>query len=730
MGRLLVTMITQLRNSMTIFSKKFSDSVKLLESKRGGQWSIGLPLGIGKPNPMINYIYDHAKSNKNVNIEIFTALSLEIPHGKSLLEQRFLKGFTQRFFGQYPELDYIKDVKNNCVPENITVREFYMQSGTMLHSKTAQKNIVTSNYTHVARDMVDRGVNVILQMVAVKRSETGTQYCLSSNPDLTFDILKTAKLNSKQRPVVIGMVNEYLPFMGGQAAVEADFFDLIHDHSPDYFELFATPAQPINVTDYSIGLLASSLIQDGGTLQIGIGSLADAMVYCTELRQQNNKIYKDLLDETKISQKFINLIEKIGGTGEFKQGLYAASEMFVEGFVHLYKAGILTRKVYPDAQIQALLNEQKITENIESGVIKNLLKWNVIDEIITAQTFLRLQHLGIFKAELTFHNDRITDSAGREYSNDLHDDTNLAAIEQHCIGSSLQHGVLLHAGFYMGSKRFYQWLHALDNDKKSLFQMTPISQVNQLYGSEVLDKVQRINARFINTCMKVDVLGAAASDSLDDHQVVSGVGGQYNFVAMAHALDDGRSILMLRSVHARKDTVESNVVWKYGYCTIPRHLRDIVITEYGMTDLRGQSDEVCVQRMICIADSRFQEDLRVKAVAHQKLSANWQVPIEFKNNTPEMITQQFHAVQEQGYFPAFPYGDDFTHDEKTIIRALEWLTLNTKNKLATLLTVSKALFLSPAPKELPYLKIMKLYNVSTFKEKFYAKLFIYALRQS
>ncbi len=713
---------------MTSVTTQFSDSVNWLQNKLGDQWIIGTPLGIGKPNPLINELYKHAKNNPQLKMEIFTALSLEVPHGNSLLERRFLQSFSQRFFGQYPELSYISDVKHNTVPENITLREFYMQSGKMLRSKTAQRNYVSSNYTHVARDMVDRDVNIILQMVAVKRTDQGVQYGLSCNPDLTLDILNTAKRKGKPRPIVIGMVNEHLPFMGGAAAVNADFFDLIHDNPSDYFEPFATPAQPINVTDYSIGLLVSSLVQDGGTLQIGIGSLADAMVYCTQIRQQNNGIYQDLLNETGIAEKFKATIKQSGGTAPFEQGLYAASEMFVEGFAHLYEAGILNRKVYPDAQIQALLNEQKITEKIESGLIKNLLDWRIIDEVITARTFHRLQHLGIFKAELSFNQGQITDETGQVYATDLHDEKNLAAIEQHCLGSQLNHGVVLHAAFYMGSKRFYQWLHGLDDEKKTLFQMTPVSQINELYGGEALDRVQRIKARFINTCMKVDVLGAAASDSLENHQVVSGVGGQYNFVAMAHALDDSRSVLMLRSVHASKKTVESNVVWKYGYCTIPRHLRDIVVTEYGIADLRGQSDEVCIQRMICIADSRFQEGLRVQAVEYRKLSADWQIPKEFKNNTPEMIASQLNSAQAKGFFPAYPFGEDFTADEKVLIDALKWLKLNTRNKYATLLTLFKAQFVRAADKERRYLKIMQLDQVNTFKEKLSAKLLVFALR--
>ena len=281
---------------MTVISTNFAASVELLQSKLGSQWIVGTPLGIGKPNPLINHLYQHAKDDNAVSLEIFTALSLEVPHGNSLLERRFLKSFGQRFFGQYPELAYIDDVKHETVPANITVREFYMQSGKMLLAKTAQQNYVSSNYTHVARDMVDRKVNVILQMIAVQRTATGDRYSLSCNPDLTLDIVRIADRKGAARPIVIGMVNEHLPFMSGQAEVSADFFDLIHDNPDHYFEPFATPAQAISLSDYSIGLLTSCLIKDGGTLQIGIGSLADALVYSTQLRHQNNSAVFDATD--------------------------------------------------------------------------------------------------------------------------------------------------------------------------------------------------------------------------------------------------------------------------------------------------------------------------------------------------------------------------------------------------------------------------------------------------
>ena len=46
--------------------------------------------------------------------------------------------------------------------------------------------------------------------------------------------------------------------------------------------------------------------------------------------------------------------------------------------------------------------------------------------------------------------------------------------------------------------------------------------------------------------------------------MVSGVGGQYNFVAMSHALPDARLLMMLRSTHEHRDGTHSSIVWNYG----------------------------------------------------------------------------------------------------------------------------------------------------------------------
>ncbi len=102
-------------------------------------------------------------------------------------------------------------------------------------------------------------------------------------------------------------------------------------------------------------------------------------------------------------------------------------------------------------------------------------------------------------------------------------------------------------------------------------------------------------------------------DGLDDGRIVSGVGGQYNFVSQAFALPDARSVIALRATREKDGETLSNVVFSYGHQTIPRHLRDIVVTEYGIADLRGKPDAEVVAAMLDITDSRFQAELLARA---------------------------------------------------------------------------------------------------------------------
>ena len=94
----------------------------------------------------------------------------------------------------------------------------------------------------------------------------------------------------------------------------------------------------------------------------------------------------------------------------------------------------------------------------------------------------------------------------------------------------------LHGAFFLGPKSFYRALREMTPEQIARIQMMPVSFTNELYGDEDAKRRARVDARFVNNAMMATLMGAAVSDGLEDGQVVSGVGGQYNFVAQAFAL--------------------------------------------------------------------------------------------------------------------------------------------------------------------------------------------------
>jgi acyl-CoA hydrolase len=229
----------------------------------------------------------------------------------------------------------------------------------------------------------------------------------------------------------------------------------------------------------------------------------------------------------------------------------------------------------------------------------------------------------------------------------------------------------LHGAFFLGTKRFYQWLANLSQRDFHGLNMTKVSMVNDLYDPhEMAIRRQRKNARFSNTCMNVTLLGAAASETLENGQVISGVGGQYNFVAMSHELPDSKSVLMLRSVRTKNGKRTSNIVWGHEYATIPRHLRDVVVTEYGIADLRGKSDSEVIKQLINVADAEFQAGLLQTAKANGKIELDYQIPDWAKRNTLQNLKNFISHYQEKNFFPPYPFGSDFTETEQRLYAAL------------------------------------------------------------
>ena len=269
--------------------------------------------------------------------------------------------------------------------------------------------------------------------------------------------------------------------------------------------------------------------------------------------------------------------------------------------------------------------------------------------------------------------------------------------------------MLLTGGFFIGPRDFYDTLRTLPEAELRQFEMTGVEDANQLYGNEGLRALQRKDGRFCNTALKATLLGNIVSDGLEDGTVVSGVGGQYNFVAMAHALPDARLVMMLKSTRHEGGKTLSNIVYNYGHVTIPRHLRDIIVTEYGIADIRGRSDAEIIQALLNVADSRFQDELLAEAKRHKKLPEGYEIPEQHRHNTPERLSALLKGHKAQGLFPPFPYGSEFTRAEMILAQALKGLKAKSApGHEAEMAAAMKSLPPSVPPQVLPLLERMGL----------------------
>jgi hypothetical protein len=615
--------------------KFFSDPDAIAEDiirDVGARLVVGLPLGLGKANHIVNALYARATADRSIDLTFFSALTLEKPKPNNLLERRFITPVIERLFGGYPDLAYAEPLRRGELPPNIRVIEFFFLAGRWLHVAPAQQNYISANYTHASSYLLAAGLNVVTQLVAKCVVDGVTRYSLSCNTDTTLDVLR-ARAEGRAAFKLVGQVNSELPFMPGPGDLPADEFSAVLDSPAADFPLFAPPSEPIGDTKYAIGLHAAGLVRDGGTLQIGIGQIGDALAQGLIVRHRDGAGFRDIMRRLSPATASSLMLE----SSSFEKGLYGVSEMVTEAFIGLIDAGIVKRAV---------------------------------------------------------------------------------------------DGIILHGAFFLGPKSFYRALREMAPDEIARIRMMPVSYTNELYGGEEERRAARVDARFVNSTMMATLLGAAVSDGLEDGQVVSGVGGQYNFVAQAFALPAARSILALEATRLSGGKPRSNICWTYGHETIPRHLRDIVVTEYGVADLRGKSDADVIAAMLSVADSRFQGELARAAKDAGKLRKSFEIPSSHRENAPERIVAALKPAREAGLLPSFPFGSDFTAVEQRLIPALQTLQQAQHLPLQLARMLWRGLTRVPSAADVECLARLGLDRPKTFAERAYRALVSAALKRA
>jgi Acetyl-CoA hydrolase/transferase C-terminal domain len=199
---------------------------------------------------------------------------------------------------------------------------------------------------------------------------------------------------------------------------------------------------------------------------------------------------------------------------------------------------------------------------------------------------------------------------------------------------------------------------------------------------------------------------------------------------MAHDLPGARSVLCIRSTRGHGKQLQSNVVPFYGYTTIPKHLRDVVVTEYGVADLRGQSDSDVIKRLINIADARFQDELLDFAKEHGKVAHDYCIPEAARHNTPARLHAVLAPLQHDGLLPDYPFGTELTGQEIALAASLRRIKSLSEEPGHFLSAAFKALLHRADPDAAkPFLERMQLEHPDTTKDFLIQQLLLLELEE-
>ncbi len=154
------------------------------------------------------------------------------------------------------------------------------------------------------------------------------------------------------------------------------------------------------------------------------------------------------------------------------------------------------------------------------------------------------------------------------------------------------------SGFVIGSRKLYDYI----NNNSDVIQLNT-SYVND---PQVIRKNPKVVA--INSAVEIDLTGQVCADSIGP-RIISGAGGQMDFINGAALSDDGKSIIALTS-RTRHGVSRIVAGLKTGAGVVsPRSHVHYIITEYGVADLFGKTLAERAKALINIAHPDDREAL-------------------------------------------------------------------------------------------------------------------------
>ncbi len=157
-------------------------------------------------------------------------------------------------------------------------------------------------------------------------------------------------------------------------------------------------------------------------------------------------------------------------------------------------------------------------------------------------------------------------------------------------------------GALIGTKRLYQFAHRNP-------QIGMRSAANT-HGQSALSRLSRLVT--INSAMEVDLTGQVNAEQSGAY--VGGTGGQVDYVRAGARSPGGRSIIALPAT-AKGGKISRITTALSGPVTTARSDVDVIVTEFGAAELKGQTLAERARRLVRIAHPDFREELDKKAHA-------------------------------------------------------------------------------------------------------------------
>ena len=302
---------------------------------------VGLPLGLGKANHIANALYARAAADRSINLTFFTALTLEKPRPKNLLQWRFIAPVIDRLFGGYPDLAYADALRANALPPNIKVIEFFFLAGRWLHVPFAQQHYISANYTHAC--VLSAGAR------AQRRHATGGQARRRRRRPLQPELqhrhhagyAARARRRRAPRSNWSGRSIPNCRSCRARAICRGRSSARCSTAPRPIFRCSRRRPSRSPIPDTPSAFTPQAWCATAARLQIGIGQVGDALAQGLIVRHRDNAQYHGIMKRLVPGPEQLAALH----TGSFEQGLYGVSEMLFEAFLGLIDAGILKREV-------------------------------------------------------------------------------------------------------------------------------------------------------------------------------------------------------------------------------------------------------------------------------------------------------------------------------------------------------------------------------------------------